>query len=268
MKQIVSPENARFKALRKLAQSGRERRKTGLTLADGLHLLQAYVEHHGSPESILVAESALRIGEIAAFLAEPPASSELIVLADALFAELASVETPSGLMAVIRRPSVAHRLDQECDTLILDGVQDPGNVGSMLRSAAAAGFRQVLLSHDCAAAWAPKTLRAGMGAHFQLDLHEHADLCGFLGGYRGTALATTLEAATDLYDQPLDGPLAWVFGSEGQGVRPELIALAGGRVRIPMPGGTESLNVAAAAAVCLFEMVRQRRNAQPAARRG
>jgi TrmH family RNA methyltransferase len=97
-----------------------------------------------------------------------------------------------------------------------------------------------------------------MGAHFQLDIHEGCDLAGFLCAYRGCAVATALAASTTLYAASLEGSLAWVFGSEGQGVRSPALAVTRLQLRIPMPGATESLNVAAAAAICLFETVRRR----------
>ena len=137
-------------------------------------------------------------------------------------------------------------------------VQDPGNVGAILRTAAAAGVGQALLGPGCAAAWSPKVLRAGQGAHFALAIHEDADLGAFMADYRGTTAVTCLDGATPLYAATWNGPLAWVFGAEGQGVRRELIDAAGLRIRIPMPGAVESLNVGAAAAICLFESVRRR----------
>ena len=258
MRQIASRDNPHFKALKKLCLSGRERRKTGQLLLDGMHLIEAYAAHFGPPVEIVVSESGALRGEIADYLQGAGARCTSTVLADALFIELASVETPSGIMAVVLQPKPAHGLNQEIDAVLLDGVQDPGNVGSILRSAAAAGFRQILLSADCAHAWSPKTLRAAMGAHFQLDIHESCDLPGFLGGYQGQGVVTALDARQSLYAADLKKPLAWVFGSEGQGVRPELAVAARLQVRIPMPGATESLNVAAAAAICLFETVRQR----------
>lgn len=264
MRHIASRDNPHFKALRKLCQSGRERRKTGLVLLDGMHLIEAYAAHCGPPAEIVVSESGARREEITAYLTRgaggenPPPSATQTLLADALFADLAAVDTPSGIMAVAAQPKPARAPDAEADAVLLDGVQDPGNVGSILRSAAAAGIRQVLLGGDCAHAWSPKTLRAAMGAHFLLDIHENADLASFLDGYGGQGAVTALDAATSLYAANLRGPVAWVFGSEGQGVRPEVAAAARLRVRIPMPGATESLNVAAAAAVCLFETLRQR----------
>ena len=259
MKHLASRENAHFKALRKLCQSGRERRKTGRALLDGMHLIESYVEHFGSPEEVVVSESGATRPEIARYLASANVAGMTTVLADALFDDLALVETPSGIMAIVAQPRCAHGIDQQIDAVVLDGIQDPGNLGSILRSAAAAGFRQILLSADCAQAWSPKTLRAAMGAHFQLDLHERCDLPAFLGGYRGQAVLTALDATTDLYSLDLKRPVAWVFGNEGQGVSDAVAQSTMLRVRIPMPGATESLNVAAAAAICLFESVRQRR---------
>ncbi len=258
MKHIASRENPHFKALKKLCQSGRERRKTGQILLDGMHLIESYVQQFGSPEEIVVSESGAQRREIVSYLESGHAGRSVSVLADMLFEDLAIVETPSGIMAVVMQPRSLHGFNQEIDAVLLDGIQDPGNLGSILRSAAAAGFRQVLLSADCAQAWSPKTLRAAMGAHFMLDIHESSDLPAFLSGYRGQAVLTALEAPVTVYALDLKGPVAWVFGSEGQGVRPEVAESTPSSVRIPMPGATESLNVAAAVAVCLFETVRQR----------
>jgi TrmH family RNA methyltransferase len=254
VKLIQSRDNPFFKSLKRLAESGRERRKTGQTLLDGVHLVEAYEAVHGPVETLVVAESAQHGGEIAGHVA----GREVVVLADALMRDLGLVDTPSGLLAVAAIPAGPALADAGADVVLLDGVQDPGNVGTLLRTAAAAGIKQVLLSPGCAAAWSPKVLRAGQGAHFVLAIHEDADLAVFIAGYRGVAAVTSLEESTSLYEARWDGPLAWVFGAEGQGVRHELIDLAGLRIRIPMPGAVESLNVAAAAAVCLFEALRRK----------
>ena len=259
MKHIASRENPHFKALKKLCQSGRERRKSGLALLDGMHLIESYVKHFGRPEEVVVSEGAVSRHEIAGYLDSVHTGKTVSVLTDTLFNDLALVDTPSGVMAVVLQPRCLHGLNQEADAILLDAIQDPGNLGSILRSAAAAGFKQVLLSADCAQAWSPKTLRAAMGAHFQLDIHEGCDLPAFLGGYRGQAVLTTLDAPIELYSLALRDPVAWVFGNEGQGVSEEVVESTALRARIPMPGETESLNVAAAAAICLFETVRQRR---------
>ena len=254
MKLIQSRDNPFFKSLKRLAESGRERRKTGRTLLDGVHLVAAYEQACGPVETLIVGESARAGGEIATYVA----GRETIVLADALLRDLGLVDTPSGLLAVAAMPTATVAVDPGTEADLLDGVQDPGNVGTLLRTAAAAGFRQALLSPGCASAWSPKVLRAGQGAHFALAIHEDVDLAAFMADYRGTTAVTCLDGATSLYEARWEGPLAWVFGAEGQGVRPELIGEARLKIRIPMPGAVESLNVGAAAAVCLFEAVRRR----------
>lgn len=254
MKLIQSRDNAFFKQLKRLAESGRERRKTGQTLLDGVHLVEAYEKTFGPLENLIVAESALVSGEIAAYLE----GRQAVVLADALMRDLGLVDTPSGLLAVAPMPQRTAAVDLGQDAVLLDGVQDPGNVGTLLRTAAAAGVKQVLLAPGCASAWSPKVLRAGQGAHFVVAIHEEADLAAFMADFQGTTAVTCLDGATSLYDARWSGPLAWVFGSEGLGVRRELIEAAKLRIKIPMPGAVESLNVGAAAAVCLFEALRRK----------
>lgn len=254
MKQIQSRDNSFYKQLKRLAESGRERRKTGLTLLDGVHLVTAWEDRFGPLKTLIVNDSALQGGEIA----EHFGHRDLIVLSDALMRDLGIVDTPSGLLALAPMPEATMPVDLGQDLVLLDGVQDPGNLGTLMRTAVAAGVSQIALSAGCASAWSPKVLRAGQGAHFALAITEQADLAEIMQTYRGTTLVTCLEGASDLYETAWQGPLAWIFGAEGQGVSDALISLATQRVRIPMPGRIESLNVGAAAAVCLFEALRRR----------
>jgi TrmH family RNA methyltransferase len=140
---------------------------------------------------------------------------------------------------------------------MLEDIQDPGNIGSILRSAAAAAVTEVYLSSGCVHAWSPRVLRAGMGAHFALRIHEGIDLMTLIERYPGTVIAAAGDAVRSVYSVDLRGNVALLFGNEGAGLSPRLRAAAHLQVSIPMPGTTESLNVAAAAAVCLFERVRQ-----------
>ncbi len=144
------------------------------------------------------------------------------------------------------------------DCLLLEEIQDAGNLGSILRTAAAAGVREVHLSRGSAFAWSPRVLRAGQGAHFSLAIREGAALAEVAAAFRGSVVATAPDAPESLFALDLRPPVAWIFGNEGAGISPALAAQATHRAHIPMPGGAESLNVAAAAAVCLFEAVRQR----------
>lgn len=254
---ITSADNPQFKLARKLAQSGRERRKTGLTLLDGLHLIQAWQDSGRNLQKILTNATFVQNPEFIAWKEANPAVS-IVVFAPGLYTEIAGDEFPSGVLAMVDAPAASEDVDFHGDYVVLDGVQDPGNLGTLLRSAAAAGFSQAVLSSDCAQAWGPKTLRAGMGAHFVLQIYESVDLPDFLGRYSGTVAVTDLDGAVSLFDADLHLPVAWVFGSEGEGVSAPVLACAALRVKIPMPGQIESLNVSAAAAICLFETVRQR----------
>jgi TrmH family RNA methyltransferase len=141
---------------------------------------------------------------------------------------------------------------------MLEDIQDPGNLGSILRSAAAAGIRQIFLSSHCVHAWSPRVLRAGMGAHFMTEIHEQCDLVALARAFKGKVIATSHRATATVFAQDLTGRIALVFGNEGSGISPALAAVAHALVAIPMPGSVESLNIAAAAAICLFERVRQR----------
>lgn len=257
MIEITSADNPRYKQLLRLLQSGRERRTSGLTLLDGVHLVQAYGEHVGSPDELIVSRSGASRPEVQALLAAR--EGRALLLSDALFRTLSTVDTPTGIMALVQVPPLrVPNLDiRAC--VVLDGVQDPGNLGSILRSAAASGVSDVLLAPGCAQAWSPRVLRAGMGAHFTLRLYEHCDIEAFIDGYSGRLLATVRDDAAPVFETDLRGDVALLFGSEGGGLSPSLVARAHARISIPMPGHAESLNVAAAAAVCLFERVRQQR---------
>jgi len=257
MKKIVSRENAIFKTLRALATSGRERRKQSKTLLDGIHLVRAYKQQYGAPEKIIVSEQGLERAEIAAFLNAHPAN-EVLVLTNALFDEISPVETPGGILALIGIPSTSapRELKQSC--VVLDAVQDTGNLGALLRTAAAAGIGDALLTQGCAQAWSPRVLRAAMGAHFVLRIHEQAQPQVLLVDFPGSIIATRMDAAQSLYKTDLRAPVAWLFGNEGAGLTAEISGLAQQNVMIPMPGKMESLNVAAAAAICLFEELRQK----------
>ena len=253
MKRITSAANPLYADLKTQAGEPRARRKDAVAILDGAHLLGAALEAGLVPDLVAVAESRSETPEIAQLLSRLPERA-VMILPDALANALSTVETPTGLIARIAIPAVAETTGA---AILLDGVQDPGNVGTMLRTAAAAGLTAAYLSAGCAEAWSPKALRAGMGAQFALAIHEHADLAAIIAGNPARVLATDLAATRSLYDVALPADCHFLFGNEGAGLPPELADAAGLSVRIPMPGTAESLNVAASAAVCLFEWVRQ-----------
>ena len=267
MKRITSAGNPDFKRLHELVASSRERRKSGLTVLDGMHLVAAYRNGVGMPEQLFVSESGSENNEIKRFIDELPPPGA-VLLSDALFKQISQVVTPTGIAAVVRTPRPCPVPADMDACVMLEDIQDPGNLGSILRSAAASGVRHVLLSRNAVHAWSPRVLRAGMGAHFMLQIHEQADLGAAARAFKGAVIATAGKAPRSLYDVDLRGRVALLFGNEGGGLSPALKAAAGTEVSIPMPGKTESLNVAAAAAVCLFERVRQLRAVHHAGRFG
>lgn len=258
MKLIRSRDNPQVKALVKLATSSRERRETGTTLLEGEHLVQAYRESGGRAETLFASESAMAKPEIRALVENAPANARL-VLADRLVEQISQLASAAGVAAVVRTPKRGHLERPTASCLLLEGVQDPGNLGSILRSAVAAGIGQVFLSPGSVFAWAPKVVRSGIGAHFFLSIFEAVDLAEVVRGFPGRIIAMEPGAESSIFDLDLRGPIAWLLGNEGAGLSGAASRIAHHRVRIPMPGSAESLNVAAAAAICLFEQVRQRR---------
>jgi RNA methyltransferase, TrmH family len=259
MKTISSRDNALYKELKQLASSAQVRRKSGRSLLDGVHLAQAYQQQGGRAQYCIVTESAVEHPEVAPLLAQCEAGgSQCICLPDPLYAALSQVENGVGLLLVIATPQPPVPQQLTASAVLLDGLQDPGNLGSILRSAAAAGIAHIFCSPGTTAAWSPKVLRAGMGAHFLLEIVENADLPALCRHSAVPVLATSSHAQRTIYQADLTQPVAWLFGHEGQGVSEILLATTNTTVVIPHLGQMESLNVAAAAAVCFFEQVRQR----------
>ena len=256
MERLTSRQNAHFKLARKLAESARERSKNAKLLLDGTRLIRAYTDQSGFDGVLLLLSEAGAGRSEVRDLIEAARPRSVFLLADDLFAEITQVETPEGVTAIAPIPHVASRPKDDFRVLI-DGVQDPGNLGGLLRTAAAAGATSAHLTKGCADVWSPKSLRGGMGAQFVVPVRERVDLTTALTGFRGSVIATSPHAEQSIHDIDLTGPLAMIFGSEGRGLGEEGQALATQLVHIPMAGKVESLNVAAAAAVCCFERLRQ-----------
>jgi|APFre7841882724_1041349.scaffolds.fasta_scaffold00618_8 TrmH family RNA methyltransferase len=262
MKHVHSRENPFFRTLLKLATSSRERREQHAAILDGPHLVAMHAASGRTAEAVFASESGLAREEVRRLLEEAPAGARAI-LSDRLFQQIAQVAAPVGIAAWVSVPDPVPLPARPGECVLLDAIQDAGNVGSILRTATAAGLREAYLGPGTAFAWAPKVLRAAQGAHFALAIHENVPLLEIASRFNGQVWVTAGDAGLALYDADLRGPNAWIFGNEGAGVAPELGTPTSRRIAIPMAAGTESLNVAAAAAVCLFEAVRQRRAARP-----
>ena len=257
MNTLSSAQNPALKHLAKLLQSSRARRQHGQAVLEGVHLLSACLDSGIRPLKVYVPAHRFSQPETSALLARLAANDVVQVGGEAL-QKITSLTDAEEITALIALPPVP-AFDGGADCVVLERIQDPGNIGTILRSAAAAGVKQVVLDKGCADIWSPKVLRAGMGAHFLLQLHSGVDLPAWRQHCRVPLLATALHTdSISLYDCRLSAPTAWLFGNEGSGVSPAMQEAADGLVHIPMLGATESLNVAMAATICLFEQMRQR----------
>ena len=249
---ITSRDNPLLQRLRKLGRDGGAYRESGEAWLEGEHLCSALRARGLRPAQALIADSAWQRPALRELAQWAP---RVATVPDALFEGVSALPSPARIGYLWPLPPAGDLLPDE-PAVVLDRLQDAGNVGSVLRSAAAFGFRQVLALRGTALLWSPKVLRAGMGAHFGLHLVEGlagerlADLCVPLVG-------TSLQATEELHRSRLPWPCAWLLGHEGQGADPALLQRCALSLRIAQPGGEESLNVAAAAAVCLYESSRQ-----------
>ena len=242
---LRSRDNPRVRHWSKLAQDPRYRRSQKRALIEGPHLVSAFLERGLVPLSILATEAGLANPEIASLAGK----RSPVVLSESVFRSVVDAENPPGIAAEIQIPD---RKEEGGNRVFLEGVQDPGNVGTIIRSAAAFGVRAVILDRDCADPWSPKALRAGMGGQFVLQISEVEDLGDEVERFEGRVVCTLPRQGVALDKADLTGTLGWLFGSEGKGVSAELQEKADLRITIPTAPATESLNVAAAAAICLY----------------
>lgn len=256
MKYIASAQNDALKTLRKWLSHSKARKTDRIMVLEGIHLLSALLATGQQPRQVYVREDCVTNPEIAACLAQL-ANGVPSVVAEPAFAKVTALTHAAEIISVVAWPD-EQVLPLTGTVVALENVQDPGNMGTILRSAAASGVRAIVLSAECVDVYSPKVLRAGMGAHFLLDIYTDVALQPWLAAYQGRSLVTALdERSTSLYGEDLRQDVAFVFGNEGAGVSAEIIKAADQAVIIPMLGQTESLNVAMAATVCLFERMRQ-----------
>jgi TrmH family RNA methyltransferase len=233
---LTSKDNPKVRRWIRLATDARYRRTEKRALIEGPHLLAAALQAGLRPITVLATEAFTD----SSLLGEKP-----VMLGKGVFRAIVEADTPQGVAAEIAIPA-GKKVDGPA--VFLEGVQDPANVGAIMRSAAAFGIVRVVLDQACADPWSPRALRAGMGGQFGLSIVETKDLGAEIDRFKGTVAVTV----------PRDGVAptaadAWVFGAEGRGLSEDTMRRAHLRVTIPMVPGTESLNVAAAAAICLYQ---------------
>jgi TrmH family RNA methyltransferase len=252
-KHITSRDNVIFKQLKKLADHKRERSKEAKTLLDGVHLIESYLQAVGEPELLIIPEG--KSAQEATDLMQQLGDVNTIMFPTLMFAELTPVASSTGILALVKTPEI-EMPERVSFALMLEDIQDPGNLGSMLRSALGAGVDAVYLTKGCTDAWSPKCLRGGQGAQFYLPIVEGVDIVETLSQFAGNSYATTL-AGDAIYQHDLTLPTAFVIGNEGAGLSRTALNATTHQVSIPMHAKLESLNAAAATAICLFERKRQ-----------
>lgn len=252
---IRSRSNSLAALMVKLGNSSRHRKEEGLALLEGVHLAREYLDCGGVATHWIVSESGLKHPEIIQLLGRYP-GVQPVIFTDDLLAHCLTVEEPQGIAAVIAIPhQTESRVWDSC--LVLEEIQDPGNLGTLVRSAAASGLRAVVCSRGTAHLWSPKVLRAAQGAHFRIQLYEGVDLPHWLKQFEGKVVAATGGAKLSCFEADLAGRVAILVGNEGAGLSNELLQCASIQVSIPMEQGVESLNAAVAGSVLMFEHLRQ-----------
>lgn len=252
---LESKDNPKIKHLRGLILQASYRKKQRQTVLEGTHLCLAWLGQQRRLHSLFSTEKALEDPELQQVIAQH--QGHIFIISEAQYRDLSTLGTTLACLAIIDLPQSDMGIDYTVDTLILENVQDPGNVGTLLRSAAAAGIQQVIATPGTAALWSPRVLRAGMGAHFSLQCFENYEAEQILSKFSVPIYATSSHHASSIYQQDLTQPCVWILGNEGQGVSDYVLQHAQA-ISIPQPGGQESLNVAIAGSICFFEMVRQR----------
>ncbi len=251
VKAVTSRDNPLLVRLRKLAGDPAAYRKLGEVWIEGEHLCSAFVERGGQPAQAVVTELAWEQQARRELAAQ---ADSVVIIPQALMDGLSTLESAAPLGFVVPWQG-AGELQPHVPSIVLDRLQDAGNVGTILRSASAFGFTQVIALKGTAALWSPKVLRAGMGAHFGLRLVEGREA---IDGLCVPLLAASSHADQAIHQAELPWPCAWVMGHEGQGVSSGLMDRCAQTLRIPQPGGEESLNVSVAAAICMYESSRRR----------
>ncbi len=257
MKKISSAQNPLVKKLVQLSKKQSFRNKQNLTIVEGVHLAGEWLKTFGSPDICVFLSSSKSI-EVKQIVQKcKDLNTEIIELEAKIYSKISPVIEGVGILFVVKIP------ENQCvdfceDVIILDRIQDPGNFGTILRSAVGFGAKQIICSKGTVSAWSPKVLRSGMGAHFKLQILENQDLNEVILKVETPIFATSLQAEKSIYDENFTTKTAWIFGNEGAGVSLELLSKVKNQVIIPQVGEIESLNVAMAATVCLAEQARQR----------
>jgi len=253
MDRIESSQNTRYKGLHKLITSKAARNQANLIVLDGMHLVQDYVTAYPQSDIQIFIDETNQRDEIAALIHTLDASYSITELSAQLFQKIRVTKTPQGIIAIAPRPKAVVNQHAAGSAVGLEGLQDPGNLGAILRSASAFGIKRVYLTRDCVDPFSPKSLRGGMGAQFRLEIIENADLSIVIQEFKGRSIATIVKGGEPLNKVNLAGDVIFLIGSEGAGLSDDVKESVDQLVSIPLVGGVESLNAASAASLFFYQ---------------
>ncbi len=250
MLDIQSLDNPLIKQIVKLVNSSSYRNSEKKCVIYGLHLIEEAYKY-GFLEIILVDDSR----DYKALPKDVP----IYKVSTKVFTKISLLDGKYDIVGIAGF-KVAHNDIYNEDCIVLDNVQDPGNLGTIIRNAKASGINNILLTNGCVDSYNPKVLRSSQGAVFGVNIIDINDITSFIKIFKGTLIATVPHSQNSLYDMNLRSTTAWVFGNEGSGISSNILNMIDTKVNIPMQNNTESINVAMAMAVCVFEQLRQRLN--------
>ena len=254
---ISSSSNRKIKLVRALQTRSRKRRAEAAFVAEGVRLLEEAISADWPVRFVLYDESLSERGKALIQGIESQQNIEIAEITIERMSEISDTETPQGILAVLERQSLP-LLDKPTFLVIADQLRNPGNLGTLLRTAYAAGVDAVHLTPGTTDAYAPKVIRAGMGAHFHLPIEEHS-WDSLHNRLKDTAIfMAEIEGGLPLWEANLRQPCALLIGGEAFGPSSLGKTIAKQAVTIPMPGGAESLNAAVAAGILITEVLRQR----------
>ncbi len=259
MQIITSKDNEVVKSVKKLKDK-KYRDETGLFVIEGIKIIEEAIEEKAVIEKIVICEDCIKSGDIDNKFLYSIAKFDCVYVSKEVFHTLSSVVTPQGILAVIKKPTKKQINYSDDLILVLDGIQDPGNLGTILRTADSVNLKQIIVTKNTADSYNPKVVRSTMGAIFRVNIIETADLIQTLKEARKnkySILATSPGGDATIYDVKYNKTVV-VIGNEANGVSTEVLEIANNRVIIPMLGKTESLNASVATGIILYEYVRQK----------
>lgn len=260
MQVISSKENELIKHIKKLKDK-KERDLSNEYLIEGVKLIREAIQEKAKIKQIIVCDECEKLGTIPQELTYEIAKYDCIYVTKKIYSYITEVKTPQGILAIIEKQSNENDIDYNQDIIIaLDGIQDPGNLGTILRTVDSVGLTQILVSKDTADCYNPKVVRSTMGAIFRVKVIECENLEDTLKEikkHKFSILTSSLQTKNSIYDIKYKKDVI-VIGNEANGVSENIQKLADKKLKIPMFGKTESLNASVATGIILYEYVRQK----------